>query len=188
MKSDVEKIEYLFKEANWEEIPLSSEMKEAGLSGVFYSGYAAVGVVIKSSGYEVITSWTDCQLQMSDLRENKLIGKNKDLYLIFIVSEIDLPEFSDLHIVVNDTHVCRKICIERKGRTVEETLMDTPFLKLVNQDEKIDSQASNVAIELSRKYGMSNLLLNDLSTRSAAAILDKLLSGEYKNEAKSYED
>ncbi len=188
MKSDTEQIAYLFKEANWDEIPLSNEMKEAGLNGIFLSGYAAVGVAIASSVSGVVTCWIDCQLQMSDLRENQAVGKNKDLYLIFIISDIDVSALFDLQTIVNDTHVCRKICIERKGRTLEETLMDTPFLKLVDHDEKIDSQVPNAVMELSKKHGMSNLLLNDLSTRSAGAILERLLSGTYKNKGESNED
>ena len=188
MKSDAEQIAYLFKEADWDEIPLSNEMEEAGFTGIFVSGYAAVGVIIARSIIDVVNSWIDCQLQMSDLRENPAVGKSKDLYLIFIVSDIDVSALFDLQTIVNDTHVCRKICIERKGRTLEETLMDTPFLKLVDHDEKIDSQVPNVVMELSKKHGMSNLLLNDLSTRSAGAILERLLSGAYKNKEESNED
>ena len=188
MNSDSEEITYLFKKANWDEIPLSNEMEKASLNGIFFSGYAAVGVVIASSVSDVVTCWIDCQLQMSDLREKRAVGKSKDLYLIFIVSDIDVSALFDLQTIVNDTHVCRKICIERKGRTLEETLMDTPFLKLVDHDEKIDSQVPNVVMELSKKNGMTNLLLNDLSTRSAGAILERLLSGTYKNEGESNED
>jgi len=55
---------------------------------------------------------------MSDLRENKAVGMAKDLFLIFIVLDIDVSELSGLQPIVNDTHVCRKICIERKGRTL----------------------------------------------------------------------
>ena len=188
MNSDSKEITYLFKKANWDEIPLSNEMEKAGLNCIFLSGYAAVGVAIASNVIDVVTCWIDCQLQMSDLRENQAVGKSKDLYLIFIISDIDVSALFDLQTIVNDTHVCRKICIERKGRTLEETLMDTPFLKLVDHDEKIDSQVPNVVMELSKKHGMSNLLLNDLSTRSAGAILERLLSGAYKNEGESNED
>jgi hypothetical protein len=188
MKSDSEEIAYLFKEANWDEFPLSNEMEKGGLSGIFLSGYAAVGVVIANNTSDVVTCWIDCQLQMSDLRENQAVGKSKDLYLIFIVSDIDVSELFDLQTIVNDTHVCRKICIERKGRTLEETLMDTPFLKLVHQDARKDSQVPNAVMELTKKHGISDLLLNDLSTRSAGAILEKLLSGAYKNEGECNED
>jgi hypothetical protein len=188
MKDDREEISSVFKKAEWEEVPLSHDMERAGLNGIFISGYAAVGVVIASSASDVVTCWIDCQLQMSDLRENQAVGKNRDLYLIFIVSDIDVSALSDLQTIVNDSHVCRKICIERNGRTLEETLMDTPFLKLVDHDDKIDSQVPNVVMELSKKHGMSNLLLNDLSTRSAGAILERLLSGAYKNEGESDED
>lgn len=188
MKDNKEEISSVFKKAEWDEVPLSHDMEKAGLNGIFVSGYAAVGVVIAGSTSDVVSCWTDCQLQMSDLRENKAVGMEKDLYLIFIVLDIDVSELSGLQTIVNDTHVCRKICIERKGRTLEETLMDTPFLKLVDHDEKIDSQVPNVVMELSKKHGMSNLLLNDLSTRSAGAILESLLSGAYKNEGESDED
>ena len=84
--SDLEEISSVFKKAEWKEIDLSHDMDKAGLNGIFVSGYAAVGVVIAGSTSDVVSCWTDCQLQMSDLRENKAFGMEKDLYLIFIVS------------------------------------------------------------------------------------------------------
>ena len=188
MKNDADQIALAFKEAEWEEVPLSHDMEKAGLNGIFVSGYAAVGVVIAGSTSNVVSCWIDCQLQMSDLRKNKAVGMEKDLYLIFIVLDIDVSELSGLQTIVNDTHVCRKICIERKGRTLEETLMDTPFLKLVAQQERKDSQVPNAIAELPKKHGMSRRLLDDLSSRSAGAILEKLLSGAYKNEGEYNED
>lgn len=187
MKNDADQIALAFKEAEWEEVPLSHDMEEAGLNGIFVSGYAAVGVVIAGSTSDVVSCWTDCQLQMSDLRENKTVGMEKDLYLIFIVLDIDVSELSGLQTIVNDTHVCRKICIERKGRTLEETLMDTPFLKVVVQPKKTDTEAPDAAVIIG-EYGMPHHLLNDLSSRSPEAILDRFLDGEYKKEVKPDEN
>jgi len=187
MKSDTEQIAYLFKEANWDEIPLSNEMEKAGLNGIFLSAYAAVGVVIASSTSDVVTCWTDCQLQMSDLRENQAVGKNKDLYLIFIVSDIDVSALFDLQTIVSDTHVCRKICIERKGRALEEALMDTPFLKVVGQEKEKDDQLPDVAADLV-SHGISHQLLEDLARRSPKKILERLLAGKYKKGVHSNED
>lgn len=187
MKNDADQIALAFKEAEWEEVPLSHDMEKAGLNGIFVSGYAAVGVVIAGSTSDVVSCWTDCQLQMSDLRENKAVGMKKDLYLIFIVLDIDVLELSGLQTIVNDTHVCRKICIERKGKTLEETLMDTPFLKVVGQPKKTDTKVPDAGVALG-EHGMPHHLLKDLSSRSPVAILDKFLAGEYKNEVKSDEN
>ena len=187
MKDNKEEISSVFKKAEWKEITLSHDMEKAGLNGIFVSGYAAVGVVIAGSTSDVVSCWTDCQLQMSDLRENKAVGMEKDLYLIFIVLDIDVSELSGLQTIVNDTHVCRKICIERKGRTLEETLMDTPFLKVVVQPKKTARKVPDAGVVLS-EYGMPHYLLKDLSSRSPVAILDRFLAGEYKNEVKSDEN
>ena len=187
MKDDAEQIAPVFKEAEWDEVSLSHDMEKAGLNGIFVCGYAAVGVVIAGSASDVVSCWTNCQLQMSDLRENKAVGMKKDLYLIFIVPDIDVSGLSGLQTIANDTHVCRKICIERKGRTLEEALMDTPFLKVVGQAKETDTKAPDAAVVLS-EHGMPHHLLNDLSSRAPGTILDRFLAGEYKNEVKSDEN
>ena len=187
MKEDIVQVADVFKEADWEEIPLSDKMKQAGLSGIFVSSYAAVGVIIADSTNEVLASWTECQSQMSDLRENKAVGKNKDLYLLLIVSDIDESMLPDLQTVVSDTHVCRKICIEQKGRALEEVLMDTPFLKVVGHEEETEDQMPGVAVDLA-SHGMPHQLLEDLARRSPKKILEQLLAGKYKKGVQSNED
>ncbi|MFH1975059.1 MAG: hypothetical protein ABIJ52_05800 [Pseudomonadota bacterium] len=187
MKDDIEQIAHMFTMAEWKYVPLSHDMKKSGLNGIFVCGYAAVGVVIVGGTSDVVSCWTDCQIQMSDLRKNKDIGIKKDLYLIFIVPDIEVSELKDLQTIINDTHVCRKICIERKGRSLEEALMDTPFLKVVGQPKKTDTKAPEATVDLSA-YGMPHHLLDDLSSRSPGTILDRFLAGKYKEEEKSDEN
>ena len=187
MKNDIAIVADVFKEAGWEGIPLSDTMKQAGLGGIFVSSYAAVGVAISNSTNDVLANWAECQSQMSDLRENKAVGKNKDLYLLLIVSAIDESMLADLQTVVNDTYVCRKICIERKERALEEVLMDTPFLKVVGHDVEKEDQISSVAADLA-SHGMPHQLLEDLARRSSKKILEKLLAGKYKKGVQSNED
>ena len=98
MKDDIEQITQVFLESKWEKLLLSHDMEKAGLNGVFVCGYAAVGVVLANSVSNIESTWTDCQLCMSDLRKNEDIGLKKDLYLVFIVPEIDVVE--DLQTIV----------------------------------------------------------------------------------------
>lgn len=186
MKNDIAIVTDVFKEAGWEGIPLSSKMKQAGLGGIFVSSYAAVGVVIAESTNDVLVNWIECQSQMSDLRENKDVGEEKDLYLLLIVSDIDESMLPDLQTVVNDTRVCRKICVEQKGRALEEVLMDTPFLKVVGHDEEKEDQIPGVAADLA-SHGMPHQLLEDLARRSPKKILENLLAGKYKKGGQSNE-
>ncbi len=187
MKNDIAIVADVFKEAGWGGISLSDTMKQAGLGGIFVSSYAAVGVVIAESTNYVLANWIECQLQMSDLRANKDVGEKKDLYLLLIVSDIDESMLPDLQTVVNDTHVCRKICVERKERALEEVLMDTPFLKVVGHEEEKEGQMPGVAADLA-SHGMPHQLLEDLARRSSKKILERLLAGKYKKGVQSNED
>ena len=65
------------------------------------------------------------------LRDKKDVGMKKDLYLVFFIREFDAKEIQDLRDVINDTHVCRKICLELNGHSLKETLNDIPFLSKI---------------------------------------------------------
>lgn len=45
MKQDAEQASEIFRAPDWKEIPLSEDMKQAGLDGVYVCDYAAVGIV-----------------------------------------------------------------------------------------------------------------------------------------------
>lgn len=175
MKPDTEQASEIFRAANWKECPLSDEMKQAGLIGIYVCDYAAVGLVISSTVTDVLSHWADCQVHMADIRQNPAVGSNKDLYLTFIFPEIDTAALEALQSVINDTHVCRKICIEQRERSLKEALMDTPFFKGLDQE----NQLPKAPIDF-EGHGLSPQLLVDLASRSAGVVLQKLLRGEYK--------
>ncbi|MDR3584523.1 MAG: hypothetical protein P4L59_04275 [Desulfosporosinus sp.] len=169
----------LFTMSGWEPIPLNANAEEAGFTGIFTCGYGTIGLVIDEVN-SILSCWVDCQAFMSELRENQSVGVKKDLYLVFIVPRITENSVVNLQSVVNDTYVCRKICIEQGERTPEESLMDIPFLKLVHaRDIGNESQEFASSIEFSTK-GLSKELLTDLVKRSKGAIIESLLEGKYK--------
>lgn len=175
MKQDIEQVSEIFRAANWNEIPLSEEMQQPCLNGVYVCDYAAVGVVVCSTVKDVLSRWADCQVQISDLRQHVAVGLDKDLYLTFIFPEIDTTALGALQSIINDTHVCRKICIERRERTLKEALMDTPFFKVVDQEKQLPEAPIDF-----EDHGLSQQLLEDLARRSSSVVLQKLLSGKYK--------
>jgi|GEM_PF-6469025 len=175
MKQDAQQVSEIFRSAGWKEISLSEEMEKAGLDGVYVCDYAAVGLVISSTMNDVLQCWADCQVQISDLRKHEAVGLDKDLYLTFIFPEIDTTALDALQSIINDTHVCRKICIERRERTLKEALTDTPFFKVVDQEKQLPEAPIDF-----EDHGLSQQLLEDLARRSSSVVLQKLLSGEYK--------
>ena len=179
MRSDSAQIRHFFETSGWKEISPMEEFKECDEMVIYTCEYATVGIVIASSTEKIIACWVDWQVRMSDLRKNPKVGVRKDLYLIFIVEHIDENARLSLQMVTNDTHVCRKICIERGGRMLDEALMDIPFLKIEEQKGERYLEIKSILPEFEgRKF--SKPLLKDLATRSANTILDKLLTGKYR--------
>ena len=179
MRSDSEQIRHFFETSGWTEISPIENLKECGKMTIYTCEYATVGIVIASKEGKIIECWADCQVRMSDLRKNPKVGAKKDLYLIFIVEHIDENARLSLQMVTNDTHVCRKICIERGGRMLDEALMDIPFLKIEEQKGERYLEIKSILPEFEgRKF--SKQLLKDLATRSANTILDRLLTDKYR--------
>jgi len=168
----------IFLSNGWIEIPLSEEMRQAGLDGIYVCGYAAAGVVCADDVSDITARWANCQVQMSDLRDNRNVGTQKDLYLVFIIQKLDLTALSTLQGILNDTYVCRKMCIEQNGRPLEEALMDTPFFEDIGKGKQENIQMA-IDPELEQDE-LPQALLNDLDTLPANTILDRLLAGEYR--------
>jgi hypothetical protein len=179
MRSHSDQIRHFFETSGWTEIPPIEDLTECGKMAIYTCEYATVGIVMAPKEGKIIECWADCQVRMSDLRKNPKVGTKKDLYLIFIVEHIDENARLPLQMVTNDTHVCRKICIERSGRMLDEALMDIPFLKIEEQKGERYSEIKSILPEFGgRKF--SKQLLKDLATRSANTILDRLLTGKYR--------
>lgn len=179
MKKDTEYISNLFRKSNWDEVSISKNiLYNINLDLSFCNDYAVVGLVLEDDIQKIVNNWSECQIQMADLRENQIVGSKKDLYLIFIVKQIHLAEIDKLQLMLNDTRVCRKICIERNDLSIEATLMQVPFLKFstqINEQLVIDNCTN---IDLSLK-GLSSVILNDLTNCSKEKIVENILQDKY---------
>src|SRR5437016_4754748 len=125
--TDRVQLQQAFEGSDWRE--LATQASGDGLM-VFASSYAAVGVVLTSSVTEVVNTWRSHQSAMSRLREEQGMPRNVDLYLLFVVPSVDGKGASILREITSDTHVCRKLCLERDRRSLRETLGQAAFLKL----------------------------------------------------------
>src|SRR5258707_295765 len=125
MTDESEELTRLFASAGWAALPTKESLIHLGFTGVYVSTYAAVGVLILPSSEKVVTHWTDYQEAMIQIRKEDSVGSEKDLYLLFIVQWIDANDASRLQEILDDTHVCRKLLIERKERALSEALYDS---------------------------------------------------------------
>jgi len=182
MKSAVEQVTGIFQSNGWIEVSLSEEMRQAGLDGIYVCKYAAAGVVFADDVSDIATRWANCQVQMSDLRDNQNVGTQKDLYLVFIIQELDMTAISILQGILNNTYVCRKICIEQNnGRSLEDALRDTPFFEAIGKGEQENVQMADIDSELEQNElpeKLQKYLAN--AKQSASKVLDSLLDGEYR--------
>ena len=177
MKPKIDEVTKIFIFAGWQEIALSNDMQKAGLNAIYTNNYATVGVVISSTISDVKAMWNQCQGEMANLRNSKDVGTEKDLYLIFLIRKFDVKEIQNLRDMINDTYVCRKICLELNDRPLEETLNDIPFLRLISQTE---SKLPEVVVKKVPEQELPPMVEDDLSQNAAETILDNLLAGKYK--------
>lgn len=178
-----QQVSNVFREDGWQALPLSEDAQKAGLLAAHVCSFAAAGVVVAEDVDQVLVSWADCQGEVAKFREDEMVGHKKDLYLIFVVPSIDQSKLAALQIILDDTHVCRKICLERAGRSFEETLPDSGLLRRYKHAKTAGASIPDAVKELVAK-GLSEQLLKDLTTRSARAVLDNLRDGKYAVENK----
>lgn len=178
MTEKIHDVKKLFLAAGWEEISLSADMEKAGLDAVYTDNCAAAVGVISSTISDVKRIWIPCQAEMAELKTNEKVGTNKDLYLIFIIKEIDPEKIGDLRDLTNDTNVCRKICLGQNGRSLEETLRDLPFFGSVLQAEPEPTEEA-VEKDFGFAQKLPKKLENDLARGSASRVLDNWLKGRY---------
>lgn len=157
-------------------ISLSEEEKVQGFSAIFESVYAVAGIAVLPNIKQAVSSWTEFQGLMLNYRNQPEGNTKKDLYLIFIVPFIDSSQLATIETMINDTHVCRKICIEQKGRSLNEALNDCGFITTIHS--VLDSSERNLSNQASNQ-GLSEEILNDLRTRSEKTIFEKLLDNSY---------
>lgn len=181
-------LDNLFASPGWQQIDVGRRSGVAALDGVFESTYALVGVVVASDVEHVLKHWSEWQVAMAEFQASKNNGSPKDRYLVFVVSEIPGGAQDALQAVLSNTKVCRKICLERHGRSIEETFMDTPFhIRIAGSQTRSEDQFAGGVDGLEGTL-LSNRILEDLARRSEDVIVERLLNNEYESGAGSNEN
>jgi hypothetical protein len=179
MKIEILEIIDVLCKQGWQEVPLPEEAKQAGLTLICISPFAALGLVLVNSTAEINSCWADCQEQMSRLRNHEAVGKIKDLYLAFVAQKGDAAAEAQLQSVLGDTHVCRKLYLIPNGQTIRELIQSIPCLQAATQ---VTEASAGTIIPLLESLNLPQGLKRDLATRSPAAILKKILDGKYKQQ------
>jgi len=161
----------VFSSNNWEHKQLPDASK---LDGLYESQLVIVGVVLCRDVNQVVELWAAGQ---GDLAALPLGEAPKDLYLVFVVDRIDDDELSTVQAVIDDTQVCRKICIELVGRELDEALLE---LSLFQRPEQVEKEKIAEFGDSDGKALLTEAILEDLASRSAGKILDKLVGGDYE--------
>jgi len=147
------------------------------LDGLFSCSYAALGVLVTPSMEEAVRRWTACQGEMASLRGEVAIGSERDLYLLILIPELASDAMNYLPAIINDTHVCRKLVLELRGRRIREALDDIPLVAM-----KDAAEAGTVSDKMpgsSNTLPLPEILLVDLAKRSPSKVLELMLDGTY---------
>lgn len=179
--SEPASLDSVFRTHGWEAAPPRISEALSLIDAVFLSSYAVVSVVLCDEASHIVDRWVNCQLELSDLLERKLLPEDADQFLVFIAPTIPQTVRSDLEETVSNTHVARKICLEQGSRTIEDTLLQTPFLVPRANAGSTDDPALLTVTKLPPD------LLEDLSSRSAETILKRLVDGTYSSDGEAEE-
>lgn len=164
-------IQQTFERAGWTAISLHGS---EALQMVFKSSYATAGILIADDVEHVLKIWASAQENLRELRSSDPALRDNDAYLVIIVHRVDTRADS-LREVLNNTYVCRKVCVEVDGRTIQEALEDLPFFAVATTKDKftIESEIGTSTEDLPER------LLEDLSKASAEVVLEILLQEKY---------
>jgi len=176
MKIDPASLSNVLHATGWNAIPLNPKLERLGFCGVYGCCFAVCGFVSHAAASEVLAEWAECQVQMAELEESRPASHQKDLYLVFVVPRIEKESQTDLLRILSDTHVCRKLCIETSGRTLEEAIRDLPFVNTATPPAQDDKEK---VIPLLATLDLPSELKQDLGKRSPQVILRKLLNNKY---------
>jgi hypothetical protein len=165
-----------FLNAGWQEL-IRSAVTEGWLHGLFVGGFAVCGVRIAQSSAEVTEVWPELQALMGELKTEERKDQERDYYLIFVVNRVDDTSLAALQRMLDDTRICRKICLELRGRTLGDTFRDdVPFFSTPGTK----SDVGEAFTEDSPLAGIPDTVQRDLELKSAERILDSLIGGEYE--------
>ncbi len=179
--TDTQMLSKLLGDAGWRDVDVGRSNSGDPLSCALISEYALLGIVLSDSSREVIACWADCQVALMEIAKCDEMSHLKDHYLVFFVKEIEDSAREELRRVTDDTHECRKTCIETRGRTLNSVLAELPFVSGVASDSQSLSDADEPDSELAAA-GLNSSLLDDLGKRRASAILEQWLEGKYCQE------
>lgn len=171
MRPELRAIQETFERAGWAAIPLRG--LEA-LQAAFKSSYATAGILISDGVDQILETWESAQEMLRELRNSDPNLRDNDAYLVMVVPRVDVRADS-LREVLNNTDVCRKVCVEIDGRTVEKALEELPFFAVATTNDKSTLEAE---IGTSTR-DMPEQLLEDLSKASAEVVLEGLLQEKY---------
>ena len=167
-----------FRGVGWHELPMPMPKQAGGeFDGLFSGDFAVCAIRVAGSAREVVNIWLELQAALAEFKLERLIDSGKDLYLLFVIDQVDEGSLVDLQRVLDDTRVCRKICLERRGRTIKEMLQDILFFSTprTTAREEESRQAADVRLE-----GIPERVQRDLERRSPERILEALIAGEYE--------
>jgi len=179
--ADMQLLSKLLAKAGWRDIDVARSEPSGHLSCAFISEYALLGIVFSRSTQEVLGYWADSQAALMRIAEDDAMANLKDHYLVFFVKEIEDSYREELRKVTDDTHECRKTCIETRGRSLDDVLPELPFVSVVAAESLPISDDDEPDSELAAA-GLTSALLDDLGKRSASAILEQWLKSEYCRE------
>jgi hypothetical protein len=178
MSQETEELTAVFTTQNWTALPMTGSFVELDFAGVFISAYAAIGILDLQNSQEVVGRWADSQEAMLGLRKLKEVGAERDLYLIFLVPTVERESAAQLQSILNDTYVCRKMILEKRARSLKETLGDSPFLGIGGAGIKSGNESSGPGEDLGSRT-LPIQLLQDLACRSARFVLSRAIAGKY---------
>jgi hypothetical protein len=168
----LEPIRRIFENAGWAMIELRDQK---GLHAGFTNSYALVGILVADDIEQVLHIWEGAQEEIRELKNATPTLRDNDAYLVIIVPNID-AQTDRLNAVLDNTYVCRKVCVEIDGKTIEQALDELPFFAVSSSN---DSRPIEGGIE-PLEHSLSEALLQDLRKASADTLLQNLLDGKYR--------
>ena len=146
------------------------------IDGLFSGAFATCAVVLSANASDAAATWLDAQGELVKLKTDHVIDGSKDLYLIFVVETVEDASAGKLQRALDDVRVCRKICLERRGRSFTEVLDDVPFFRTPGTIMPVEEERPDLESDLA---GLSAQVRRDLDMRSPEQMLARLINGDY---------
>ncbi len=178
MSSSAADLSRAFLDAGWQPVDCEKVPGPPVIHGVFFGGFATCAVVLSESAADVTSIWRNVQGVLAELRSDKVIDGSKDLYLIFVVETIEDDSTAELQRALDDVRVCRKICLERRGRLLSEVLDDIPFFRTPGAAPPAKARPVDPGNVIA---GLSSKVRGDLDMRSPEQVVRRLINGEYES-------